>query len=315
MSLTSFLDMPDVMAKVKPLRPKLARKITQPLKVEPRSNHYSLVGTAFDYLLRFELQRQSPHALSEEWIAEDVPDMLWQETHTVTDKDGIILGDVGAHGFDLLKHVAPEFYMPPKEVGERARRSVAEAKAAVAEYVKNKTPTHTAQTDLAAHAIRLAKLDPVFRAGRLDPRFDQADAEDVQDLIEMLAIVPFNELLHPKLMLLNPNFQETSQLVGGGDTDLITGDLLVDFKATKTGEMRVSDLDQLLGYFLLARKQRQVDSAFPPINRLGLYFCRHGYLWSLPASVWTDRSEFLEIEQWFFKRATETFSTVGVRKK
>ena len=57
MSLSSFLEQPDVMAVLKPLRPESRRKIDVPIKVEPRSGRYILVGTAFDYLLRFELQR------------------------------------------------------------------------------------------------------------------------------------------------------------------------------------------------------------------------------------------------------------------
>ena len=295
MSLTSFLDMPDVIAKVKPLRPKLPRTIATSLKVEARSNRYMLVGTAFDYLLRFELQRRAPHAVSERWIAEYVPNLIWKET-----------GDGGV-GLDLFHDTAPQDYMSPKEIAEHAKRIITDAKAAVSAYVKNKAPTQATQTDLAAHTIRLAKLDSAYRVMRLDPRFEEVDPEDVKDLIEMLAIVPFDQLLNPKLMLLNPDFKEASRLVGGADTDLIAGDLLVDFKTKAKSDMKAGDLDQLLGYLLLARKQRQVDSAFPIINRLGLYYCRHGHLWSTQVSVWTDRPEFLEIEQWFFRRAEEVF--------
>ena len=71
MSLTTFLEQPDVMAMMKPLRPTLPRKIDAPLKVEPRSNHYMMVGRAFDYLLRFELQRRAPHTMTRAWVAED----------------------------------------------------------------------------------------------------------------------------------------------------------------------------------------------------------------------------------------------------
>jgi hypothetical protein len=106
---------------------------------------------------------------------------------------------------------------------------------------------------------------------------------------------------------LNPSFRQSSHLVGGADTDLIAGDLLVDIKTTKKGEIDAKDLDQILGYLLLARKQRSVDPTFPVINRLGLYYCRHGYLWSLEASTWASHPEFPGIEQWFFQRADEVF--------
>jgi hypothetical protein len=77
------------------------------------------------------------------------------------------------------------------------------------------------------------------------------------------------------------------------------------FKVTAKGEMNVRDLDQLLGYYLLARNQRHLDSTFPEIKRAALYFCRHGHLWSLDATIWTEHSAFTEIEKWFFERANE----------
>ena len=68
MSFKSFVSMPDVAAKIKSLRPAISRKIPVQIKVEPRSKRYSLIGTAFDYLLRFELQRRAPHAVSNGWV-------------------------------------------------------------------------------------------------------------------------------------------------------------------------------------------------------------------------------------------------------
>ena len=58
--------------------PKLPRKINVPLKVESCSPRYMLIGTAFDYLLRFELQRQAPHAVTDSLVAEAATDMLWE---------------------------------------------------------------------------------------------------------------------------------------------------------------------------------------------------------------------------------------------
>jgi hypothetical protein len=48
MSLTSFVKLPEVVAKIKPLRPKLPRKIDAPLKVPLRTKRYRLLGTPFD---------------------------------------------------------------------------------------------------------------------------------------------------------------------------------------------------------------------------------------------------------------------------
>ena len=108
MSLTGLIAAPDVRNKLKPLRPKLPRKIRVPLKVEPRSKSYMVVGKAFDYLLRFELQRRAPHTVAKKWVAEYAPDLIWSET----DKGGfgLLMADPGADG-----------YIPSDELAERAR--------------------------------------------------------------------------------------------------------------------------------------------------------------------------------------------------
>ncbi len=162
---------------------------------------------------------------------------------------------------------------------------------------------------MAGHAIRLAKLTALVASGRrgFDPTFEEAAAEDVEDLLALLALVPFNALLHDRTLLLNPVFELASLLVGGADADLISGDTLVDFKTTMNSSMATQNLDELFGYYLLARRQRQADPTFPAINRLALYFARHGYLWTWDASTWTGHPQFAETEEWFFNRAKEVF--------
>ena len=96
-------------------------------------------------------------------------------------------------------------------------------------------------------------------------------------------------------------------LVGGAD--LIAGDMIVDFKTAKKNAMNVRSLDQLLGYFLIARNQQRSDPHFPEIKKLGLYFCRHGYLWTGDTDNWTDHPQFSEVEKWFLKRAGEVFGS------
>ena len=296
MSLTSFLNIPHVKETVKPLRPNLPRKIASPLKAEPLSNRYMLVGTAFDYLLRFELQRLAPHAKADHWIAEQAPGLIWHSS------------ELGGAGLDILRDAAPEDYLPPEELAERIQRILADAKSIVSDYIESKEPTHEMRTNLSEHALLLAKLDSVKRARRLDPRFHEAAPEDVQDLLGLLDIVPFDDLLNDDLLILNPIFTNSGRLVGGADSDLIAGNLLVDFKTTKRVEMVAGDLDQLLGYLLLARKQSEFDPSFPVIERLGLYFARHGFLWTVDSTVWTKHPEFEEIESAFFRLARQIWT-------
>jgi hypothetical protein len=287
MSLKSFTKLPDVKARLKPLRPKLPRGLSAPLQVQPRSQRYQLVGTAFDYLLRFELQRLAPHAVTGKWSAEYAPEMI-------------------SGGLELFADLEPPDYLPPKEVARRASSILQNAKEAVAAYLRCGEPARAQQVDLATHAIRLAKLDSVVRAMRLDRRFEEADQEDVDDLLAMLAIVPFATLVHSQVMLLNPTFGEASALVGGADADLVAGDMLVDLKATKNNKVAAEDLDQLLGYFLLARRHRLANPTFPEIKRLALYFARNGHLWAQDTTAWTTHQQFAEVEQWFSQWAEQS---------
>ena len=41
-----------------------------PLLAPPSTNHYQLVGTAFDYLLRFYIKHVNPNNIESSWIAE-----------------------------------------------------------------------------------------------------------------------------------------------------------------------------------------------------------------------------------------------------
>jgi hypothetical protein len=200
-----------------------------------------------------------------------------------------------------------------EELADRACAIVEKARAAVTAYRSNRSPSRTEQSVVAGHAIRLAQVDGVARSGTLGAgAFEEPALEDVEDLLAMLAIVPFASLLHDKILRLNPTFGDAAELVGGTDGDLISGDLLVDFKTTKQDTMETPWLDQLLGFFLLARKQREADATFPEINKLALYFCRHAYLWVQDTAIWTASPEFAEIEGWFFQRAGQVFGTSWV---
>lgn len=296
MSIASFLKLPDVHNRLKPLRPRSRRRFDVPVVVPPRSKRHTIVGTAFDYLVRFELQRLAPHAVCSGWVAEHALDRLSMNIHP------------GGVSFiqDFLAQADPSLYVPPEIVAERARHIVLEAKSAVAAYIADKSPNNGRRRELAAHAIRLANLDIVVRTMQLDPAFDAAADDDVQDLLDMMKLVPIDKLLHPEILLLNPCFNDASLAIGG-DADLITGDTLVDFKTTNKDEIDAGHLDRLLVYFLLARKTRVGDPSFPAINRVALYYARRRYLFSFDTSVWLEHPEFADTEAWFFQRAAQVF--------
>jgi hypothetical protein len=275
----SFCRLPEVASRFIRFHEHLPRGIDAPIRVTPLTNHYAVVGTAFDYLLRFEIQRRAPHAIVGRWVAEAAPGLIW-----------IDLGN-GCHTSFVLSPPM-EDYSRPDRIVMRAKRMIWNAKRAVREYANSMQPTTRDQTALARHAIRLAKLDVVPRAHRLVHDYRQVDRDDARDLVRLLGIVPFEKLVSDQPLFLNPDF-------GGADADIVTGDLLVDIKTKKVATIEAVDLHQLLGYVILARHRRRSDSTFPEVRRVGLYFSRHGILWETPVTGWTERRGFASTERWF----------------
>jgi len=299
MSLTSFVGLREVRERITPLRPKMARTIKVTVKVKSRSKSPSLIGTAFDYLLRFELQRRAPHAIAGRWVAEAVPKLFYRgvskggERWMTSSLTEARLGTLGV----VFGRTKVESQVIAKMAGECAAQIVQQARSAVTAFVANETPSAESIAEVAGHAVRLAQLEPVRRALHVHATmFDEPRREDVREILDLLGVVPFGELLHDSLVMVNG---ESSKIVDGADADLISGNRLVEFKTKQEAKVEPGDLDQLLGYFLLARKERQLDATFPEINDVAIYFSRHGHLWSMKTSQWTEQPQFPSVEKWF----------------
>jgi hypothetical protein len=294
-SLTSLVKQPDVRERLAHVRPTVSRKIPVPLLAPPRSNRYSIVGIAFDYLLRFEIERRAKRCTSRGWVAEHAPRVLEDVAGGVVTVKVLELGGG-----------PPSETPPPGGFGRAARRvqkRLDEAREVFLEYIHSESPSGRDQERAAACALVLAKLDLVFRARCYDPEFERADQEDVADVLAMLALAPFEVLAPTAAIHLNPVFGNASHAVGGADADLIVGDLLVDVKTSKQARIQAEDLDQLLGYILLARRARRENRQFPLVHRLGLYYARFAHTVVVDGTDWTNHPSFREIETWFFARA------------
>ncbi len=71
MSLTSFLNLPDVRAQFKDKFPKPIFTAYKPIVAPSLTHHSQWVGTAFDYLFRFQLERLNRQVvLKKHWVAQ-----------------------------------------------------------------------------------------------------------------------------------------------------------------------------------------------------------------------------------------------------
>ena len=295
MSLTRFIAEPDVKAWFNINFPFKAPKL-QPLTCsEPYTKRFSMIGTAFDYLLRFKLQQTFPYAVDKRWVAESLGSQVDIAVMVVNGEEGVWQEFVQNGFFPGLDF---DF-----DTLKRVYQAITQARANHETYLASGVVTD----DLLRSAIHLAQMDTWYRAGVLGIPFGEVDEKDVEDLKNLCSIIPMNLLSSEKVCLLNPVFG-SSKLVGGADADLVLDDMLIDIKTTKYLKVTRDHINQILGYYILHRIGGIIDA--PPdhqINTIGIYFSRHGYLHTWPITDFIDEASYPDLQQWFEKRAFESY--------
>jgi hypothetical protein len=289
MSLTSFLRIKDVKERFRQqfVMPKFA--VSKDLLAPPQSTHYTLVGTAFDYLMRFYLERLNPNAVTSHWVAE----------HSITHPLSPLLEDVviSAQTGEVISYTETE-------LAKMARRIIDQAKIDYREHLSSGHITD----QLIESALRLAQLDPVYRAGFIDENLGTVHEEDVADLRNLISIVPPEPFKAAHLCLLNPAFGEASALVGGADADLVIDNAIVDIKTTKKLQLQRSHFDQLVGYVVLHEIAGVGElTPRPEISKIGIYFSRHAYLHTIDVQSVIQADTFLHFVDWFKQRASAEY--------
>jgi len=270
MSLTSFIKNSDVKEKFLQEFPKPEFRLKKDLLAPPLTNHYGLVGTAFDYLLRFYIGRLNPKAITNQWIAD----------------------------------IAIELIRNDERLYKRASTIVSNAKENHSIFMK----TGLISEDIFKSAVLLAQLDPIFRAGVVDENIGTVDDRDISDLRKLISIVEPKNFKAVELCLLNPTFGKASALVGGADVDLVIDDMMIDIKTTKKFELQRDYFNQLIGYYILYRIGG-IDGMPPKheIRRIGIYFSRHGYLYLIDVHDVINQDTFSKFIEWFKERAEKEY--------
>jgi len=188
-------------------------------------------------------------------------------------------------------------------MARRYENIVSEAKSfLITHYLKDAVPesqpSFESRRTMAEHALRLARLDPYYRNGYLDPEPEKIELGDVDNLLKMLDIVPWADLCSPTMLWLNPILGSPRMGIAA-DADLISGDRLVDFKVTKSNKLR-EYMPQVLAYLILARARHVDRPEFPLVMTAGIYYARHGILWCMPESMFVEQQGFNQIEKRFF---------------
>ena len=270
MSLTSFLKIPHVRAEFVKTFPFKSPKLSGDILSPPQTKNYSLIGTAFDYLLRFHIEKLNPNTLKTSWVAEQ--------------------------GIGMIAPKQPELYNTLKAAVDAMKNGP------YSDYIE----TGNLSESLFAASIVLAKLDMIYRIGRIEPNILDYNDEDVRDLKNLLSIVDDSLFKSKKFCTLNPTLGNASLLVGGADADMIIDDILIDIKTTKNLKFERDHYNQLIGYYILSKIGR-VDGMNEKIEKMGIYFSRHGILQIIPTSQIDENPNFDSFVKWFEKEAKSVF--------
>lgn len=286
MSLTSFIHIPEVRQRFAKSFPKPSFKLDAKILAPPLTKHYSLIGTAFDYLMRFHLKYLNPKSIERTWVAESAVELLRSHPEY----------------FIIRKAYTPSNI---KRTLAKADNIIRRAKEASSTYQQTGSMTD----ELLESAIYLAQLDPIFRAGVIDPNIGIADKGDAEDLRNLISAVDAKVFKAERICVLNPTFGEGSHLVGGADCDLLIDDTLIDIKTTKALEIKRDYFNQLIGYYILFTIGGIDGSpSGAVVKNLGIYFSRYSVLHTIPVSRLTGNPNFPDFRNWFEGKAKEVFN-------
>ncbi|ULH17952.1 hypothetical protein MF271_23610 (plasmid) [Deinococcus sp. KNUC1210] len=231
----------------------------------PLTRHWDTVGTAFNYLLRALLEHAyRSHAHS----------------HTAP--------RVASFAVQLCRG---------KRQRVRIATSLFQAEAILETFITAQRPLGTT---VARACLILAKLEAVVHSGTIESLDDiaQIDTLDIQDLLTLADLVPLDQFRPAQQLILNPMFP-AAPLIGSADAGLLIDTTLVEIKTTIHPTLTSAQLDQLTASLLLQQLGGISGMAPPHLTDLGVYFARHGVLYTFPVAKLCVPGGLEALRSWF----------------
>lgn len=250
MSLSSILEESETRKFLKPyIRP--PKMLDRPSVVVRGSSNPSRMGTALDYAIRFGLQARGGYPTDHRIVARGALPIV--------------------EGYSDWRHYR-----------DTAAAELEGGLADVAEI----TASPELSERVARGCLRLAALDTIFRAHRIDELLSPPDEVAISELQSLYRLVPWDSLYPQAWGVLNPTFGIGSTLMGGADADVVVDGCLIEIKTIVSIAPALDIVRQLVGYALLANRYG-VDEGPEgvSIDMLGIYFARAGHLFRFPLAA------------------------------
>ena len=244
----------------------------------------SLLGTAFDYLIRLDIARKTGQPF---------------------DVDKI----VAVKGYSRLKNLFPKDKSLPKKFSTAQKNMKNYQSDKSLGLLKNKEAIY-------ADCFLCANLDIVVRSGQ--PPETLTKMYTLPNKVFLEEFKELQYLAHEKLLNLfsesdsiyyNPKFGIASAMVGGADGDIILNDTLIDFKTSKNSGYSWQEAAQLVGYYLLSKiDQKLGNPRAVDFNKVALYQARYGELVTIVLDkFYGDRLDELVNEVFVVLRKDKTY--------
>lgn len=252
MSLHGLLNSKDVRAAVKPLirNPGMP---SREILVERTVGKAHRVGTALDYLVRFGLASRF-EASMRRTMAEHAA------------RIGATWGRIG-----------PASAWDQKHVGE-ARERLMEG-----------TSGDMIEPETAGAAMVLARFEIFYRSHQAKALETPTAEEEINELIALFEVVPWDRFEPKTRLVLNPAFGEGSSTLGGADADIVLDHAVLEIKTVNHVKVGIAAIRQAVCYALLANRYGLDEETSPAdITSIGFYLSRSAWLDIMPLSDCID---------------------------
>ena len=278
--VTDFIALEDVRKKFERTYPNQCSGVESELQVEHEAYDHSLLGTAFDYVLRFWLEAKCEETYEPEPIVK-----RWLLPERDPDTGRLVLGS-------------------DEEYGAFTR---AEKKREIFVETGGMNVTHAVD---AALLFAGAQLDIEDEGSQI--RKNSFEDDVVSELQELFHLVREQDSLIGEVAILEPTFGSRSYILEGHG-DFIVDNTLIDVKTTENTSFTPNYWRQLLAYYVLNDVHRELDGEYgssdipyPSLEEVGIYFARYGELRTVEIdSVIDSRDEYERFRAWFVDRAIQ----------
>ena len=271
MGVKSFITRPPYHEKFRSTITRPKGKLDKPILAPPLTSNYQLVGIAFDYLLRFYLERINVGAKTTLWVAEE----------------GVIL-------LDPLEGTSDKY--------EKAKNHLDGARNLYQSYIQDGIFTD----ELISAALCLAHLEGSRRSGAFnETELVTFDERDIADLRQLMSLVREQDFSSRKECYLSPTLGSTRS-----NGDLIIDDKLIDIKTTKDLVLDRRYLHQLVQYYILLSlegidggRKRYINyfEEVCEVTQICIYFARHGYLHCMKIADLIDPEKLPGFVKWYIE--------------